>query len=259
MTAVLSNGRLRTSHFTVRSLRVGPQGPAREVLLNRQPHFVAVAVLADRHARPDLPADSESRAWRDRDREASLTVDVSGDVRRKIHLALCSRARVLHRPWICHTPTVRPGYGSNRCLAPKGSVVTGSYLRGGRGLPTALPADHLLAGEGFAVMSGCAHGVASVQGNVTYPTRNFATLGIVVTPSPLSSDVARSFLPDSPCRHGDRTVSSLPQGRCSERAWRAVSEDPARTRFPADCPHRSDCHCSPKATQYRRILGCSSI
>jgi hypothetical protein len=31
-------------------------------------------------------------------------------------------------------------------------------------------------------MSGRAHGVTSVQGSVIYPTRNFATLGILVTP-----------------------------------------------------------------------------
>ena len=37
---------------------------------------------------------------------------------------------------------------------------------------------------GFAVMSGLSHGVAPVQGKLfAYPTRNFATLGTVVTPS----------------------------------------------------------------------------
>ena len=41
----------------------------------------------------------------------------------------------------------------------------------GRGLPTALPAVRCLAlyeaaGEGFAVMSGCTHGVAAVQGKL---------------------------------------------------------------------------------------------
>src|SRR5439155_14225386 len=46
---------------------VGPEVPAPEVLLNRQEHLAAVTVLADRHAGPDLPTDSESRTRRDRD------------------------------------------------------------------------------------------------------------------------------------------------------------------------------------------------
>ena len=72
--------------------------------------------------------------------------------------------------------------GSVRGLTPKGSVVTGSYRRSGRGLPTALPFDHLLVEWGFAVMSGLSHEVTLMQGSLIYPTRNFATLGIVVTP-----------------------------------------------------------------------------
>ena len=52
-------------------------------------------------------------------------------------------------------------------------------------------------------------------GATSYPTRNFATLGTVVTQSSILSiistnaeDWTRSFLPDSPCRHEGRTVSS---------------------------------------------------
>ena len=71
-------------------------------------------------------------------------------------------------------------------------------------------------------MSGCAYGVASIQGkfvtseevSLSYPTRNFATLGIVVTTFCMSvrqdgyaQNVARSFLPSSSCRHEDRTIS----------------------------------------------------
>src|SRR5713101_455018 len=41
-------------------------------------------------------------------------------------------------------PTVRRGCDSNYRLSPKGSVVTGSYLLRGRGLPTALPAGYCL-------------------------------------------------------------------------------------------------------------------
>jgi hypothetical protein len=74
------------------------------------------------------------------------------------------------------------GVYSDRSLAPKGSVVTGSYLQEAEDFPRHYPPANLLAGEGFAVMSGCAHGVASVWGSCVYPTRNFATLGILVTP-----------------------------------------------------------------------------
>ena len=75
--------------------------------------------------------------------------------------------------------------------------------------PRHYPPANLLAGEGFAVMSGCAHGVTSMQGSFIYPTRNFATLGTFVTPTQLSACVVvRSFLPDSSCRHEVRTVSS---------------------------------------------------
>src|SRR5262249_7955540 len=77
---------------------VWPECTAAEVVLDHQEHLAAVTVLADRQARPHLPADSESRAWRARDREASLTVAESGDVRRDVHVALSSRARVLPRP-----------------------------------------------------------------------------------------------------------------------------------------------------------------
>src|SRR4051794_22704110 len=43
--------------------------------------------------------------------------------------------------------------------------------------------------------------------------------------------VARSFLPDSSCRHEDRTVSSRLERRELKCAWRAVSEDPAGCGF----------------------------
>jgi hypothetical protein len=90
-------------------------------------------------------------------------------------------------PAYCPGPRFVAACDGDRSLTPKGSVVTGPYLRGGRGLPTAFPAAHLLDGWGFAVMSGFAHGVAPVRGKfVTYPTRNFATLGTFVTTTRLT-------------------------------------------------------------------------
>jgi hypothetical protein len=79
-------------------------------------------------------------------------------------------------------------------------------------------------------MSGCAHGVTPVQGSLFYPTRNFATLGmLLLRQRPMAAGEVRSFLPDSSCRHEDRTVPSQFNMAFVECAWRAVSEDPAFT------------------------------
>jgi len=49
--------------------------------------------------------------------------------------------------------------------------------------------------------------IASVPGNVTYPTRNFARVCYHITLAD-RSDVEWSFLPLSACRHAVRTISS---------------------------------------------------
>ena len=55
---------------------------------------------------------------------------------------------------------------------------------------------------------------------------------------------AKSFPLGSACRHADRAISS---SEWLSEVWHMVSEDSARSAcraaFPADCPHRSDCHC----------------
>ena len=88
----------KASHLPLHRLvaAIGPECAAPEVLLDLQQHLDAVAVLADRETRTDLPADPKCGSWRDRYREATLTVDVSGDIRREIDRAR-SRARVLLR------------------------------------------------------------------------------------------------------------------------------------------------------------------
>ena len=99
-----------------------------------------------------------------------------------------------------------------------------SRQRTSHGIARRLPA----AGEGFAVMSGCAHGVTPVQGSLFYPTRNFATLGIVVTPQIAGCDFARSghfcLTPHVAMRIGLYLRSSAMT--YADGAWRAVSEDP---------------------------------
>ena len=82
----------------------------------------------------------------------------------------------------------------------------------------------------------------------TYPTRDFATLGILLLPRwPYQGcGVGRSFLPASACRHADRTISSR---TFRLRVRRMVSEDSKGFYldywplvFPADYPHRTRCH-----------------
>src|SRR5947207_1955585 len=45
----------------------------------------AILVLADRKARPHLPAKPMTAAGRERDAEASLTIDKSRDIRGEVH------------------------------------------------------------------------------------------------------------------------------------------------------------------------------
>ena len=75
-----------------------------------------------------------------------------------------------------------------------------------------------------------------------YPTRDFATLGILLLLRVREGE--RPFLPPSACRHTDRTISSRFQ-----RVRRMVSEDSEEatvkvtpSAFPADCPHRTHCY-----------------
>src|SRR6266576_6800714 len=88
---------------------------------------------------------------------------------------------LLSRPPIRHRV---PG----RNASPFGSVVTGSL-----GLPSGLPAVQMDR-EGFPDMSWFSTTPRGVTGQVDpYPTRNFATLGIFVTPR-CEHRGARTFL-----------------------------------------------------------------
>jgi hypothetical protein len=160
-------------------------------------------------------------------------------------------------PWWCDR---------DRSLAPKGSVVTGS-CRYDRGLPTASPASSIdpfltgSTGEGFAVMSGDFARDRSRAGQFDLPDKEFRYLRHVCYPVMTGChDVARSFLPGSPCRQRGRTISSRSSAYFSFGPSVQSLRIPL-SRFPADCPHRTDCHCqiAMQSDEYRRILGCSSI
>ena len=62
---------------------IGPDASASEVGLQRVQHLGSISVLADREAWPHLPTRSQLPARRDGDGEASLSVDVAGDVCRE--------------------------------------------------------------------------------------------------------------------------------------------------------------------------------
>jgi hypothetical protein len=70
-------------------------------------------------------------------------------------------------------------------------------------------------GLGFAVMSGSSHGITPVQGKPNLPDKEFRYLRHFVTRNAITSitstnltELARTFLPGSLCRHRGRTVSS---------------------------------------------------
>ena len=78
----------------------------------------------------------------------------------------------------------------------------------------------------------------------TYPTRNFATLGTLVTPP--FTPKGQTGWPDHFCPAPHVAMRVGLSHRRSRGAWRTVSEDPLGhfiPGFPADCPHRTDFHC----------------
>ena len=72
---------------------IGPDASASEMRLNQLKHLGPVSVLADREAWPHLPSDDELRSRKDGNGEATLSVDVTGDVGRE-ELATVSGAGV---------------------------------------------------------------------------------------------------------------------------------------------------------------------
>jgi hypothetical protein len=97
-------------------------------------------------------------------------------------------------------------------------------------------------------MSRCAPPLTGRQGKCVLPDKEFRFALLLTRDSSALAwtgftPAGRSFLPTSACRHAARTISCL---HCRPR--RVVSEGSALSSdFPADCPHRSPCHC-PKAS-----------
>jgi hypothetical protein len=83
--------------------------------------------------------------------------------------------------------------------------------------------------------------VATAPGNVTYPTRNFATLGPFIY-------VTQRFTPlrGLATLHVAMQIGLYHLRAQSREARRVVSEGIQCARiFPADCPHRMDFHAIP--------------
>ena len=62
---------------------IRPDASAAEVRLDRMKHLGAITVLTDGEAWPHLPPDEQRCPGRDRNGEASFSVDVTGDIRRE--------------------------------------------------------------------------------------------------------------------------------------------------------------------------------
>src|SRR3972149_10544520 len=60
---------------------IGSGGSAPEVRLDRIKHLGAISILAYGEALPHLPADEQFRSRTDGDGEASLSVNIAGDIR----------------------------------------------------------------------------------------------------------------------------------------------------------------------------------
>jgi len=133
----------------------------------------------------------------------------------------------------------KPGTGPGQHASPFGSVVTGSREQLPPRLPSGLPAA-MRQGGLPRYEPDLALSLARQWGKSNLPDKEFRYLRHSCY-SPVLGRGARSFVlpPSSPRRRGGRTISS-PE--------RASGVWPLRIpagigRFPADCPHRTHCHC----------------
>ena len=152
------------THFELDSLvgSVRPDESAPPPLLDPVEQSGSICVLADRETRPNLPTEAMTTAWLKRNAKATFSVYESRNVRVQIHrqrpgpacygLAAIQGSQPLSR------------YGDSTCAE--------SYPR----YCPRRPCNETSCGfHRFEPVVW--NGVATVPGNVTYPTRNFATLG----------------------------------------------------------------------------------
>ena len=86
---------------------------------------------------------------------------------------------------------------TGNAASPYGSVVTGSYSYGAEDFPRHCPQHDLFGFRRYE--RGVYQVIALLEGSSIYPTRNFATLGIVVTTHfSVSGQVISAWLPMSP-------------------------------------------------------------
>ncbi len=156
---------------------IGSDRATSEVLGYELDHLSSVSVLADRDAGSHLPTDPDAGSRADRNREASFSIEIARDIRPDVDQG--ARARVLRRSYICHLvdPKVRLGQETSPILSDQSLRGHACQQRTSHGIA------HSSNCLGFAVMSGCVYRAITLPvGSSSYPTRNFATLGILVTP-----------------------------------------------------------------------------
>jgi len=155
------------SHFVLDSL-VGSTRSDESALpsfLEQVENFSSVRILADREAWSNLPPKPVSPARLERNTEAAFAVYKSRNVRSNIHRQ-------------------GPGpafYASNQAEASRDLTpesLRGSPPLGKRSYPRYYPRRTCMRRrKGSTDLSRCTNEITLALGNVTYPTRNFATLG----------------------------------------------------------------------------------
>ena len=81
---------------------IRPDASAAEIRLDRMKHLGAITVLTDGEAWPHLPPDEQRCSGRDRNGEASFSVDITGDIRREELTTVVHKGRRLITLIDCH-------------------------------------------------------------------------------------------------------------------------------------------------------------
>jgi hypothetical protein len=190
---------------------------ASPLFLDHVEQLGSVCVLADRETRSNLPAESMSLTRLKRNAEAAFAVYEPRNVRGQIHREVPGPA--------CYGLSFESIQGSHTLSRYGDSSGDESY-------PRYCPRRTCKRRrEGFTDLSRSTDEIALVQGNVTYPTRNFATLGpfIIVTAQSM-------LLIGRPSRFRLALHVAMQIGpyhpRLATEVWHMVSEDSVRSAWP---------------------------